>query len=308
MENVNLIDLSFLTKEEQEIIQCVLKRDMDLRKREEKRIRKIRKQRLDCRCLKMQTATLSSNKTSCLTKITNLKTLQREFHKTPERCHQMFVKNSISTEECATVSDEQLSVTQILNDLEIILDLEIQNLNDTVEIADINGSSPENVLVDKTLSAVYSTHQVWHYPDLMDKNTVQANISPLTTIITDSGEDLLASKYCFLPEENVQYAGRDYLQIPLITDSASPLVCSGQLETPFCSSPNLPEPFLISENYFKYGCSSESYGNYFKVQSDHPNTDPELFNELSLDTESTLEPTIIAICDDIVPLIDATLY
>ncbi|KAM5163123.1 uncharacterized protein ACMZJ9_005924 isoform 3-T3 [Mantella aurantiaca] len=300
MENVNLIDLSFLTKEEQEIIQCVLKRDMDLRKREEKRIRKIRKQRLDCRCLKMQTgewfkelqskrfvkyssatkllkcvlehkqpATLSSNKTSCLTKITNLKTLQREFHKTPERCHQMFVKNSISTEECATVSDEQLSVTQILNDLEIILDLEIH---------------------------------------LMDKNTVQANISPLTTIITDSGEDLLASKYCFLPEENVQYAGRDYLQIPLITDSASPLVCSGQLETPFCSSPNLPEPFLISENYFKYGCSSESYGNYFKVQSDHPNTDPELFNELSLDTESTLEPTIIAICDDIVPLIDATLY
>lgn len=47
-----------------------------------------------------------------------------------------------------------------------VLSLSIENLNSTVEIADINGSSPENVLVDKTLSAVYNSHQVWHYPGM----------------------------------------------------------------------------------------------------------------------------------------------
>ncbi|XP_072266530.1 uncharacterized protein [Pyxicephalus adspersus] len=325
MEIVNLMDLSFLTKKEQGIIQHVLKRDTDLRKREERRVRKIRRQGMDRKCLKLQTGewfeemkakrfvkyssatdllkcvlennqpgSLSFKRISWLSKIKSLKTFTSppNPYDLPERCHQMGEKNILVRDEYATVPNEQLSVTQILKEFEIMLDLEIQNLNSTVEIADINGSSPENVLVDKTLSAVYSSHQVWHYPDLMDMNAVQANLSPVTTIITASEKDLLTSKYCFLPEEDVQNANHNYIQIPHITDPAFSIVCSGHLETPlFCSSPYLPEQ--DSENFFKFDCS-ESNSNYFTGHGDQPSTETELSSDQSLDSESTLEPTIIA--------------
>ncbi|XP_077341238.1 uncharacterized protein LOC143986704 [Lithobates pipiens] len=233
------------------------------------------------------------------------------------RCHQV-VEENIVTDEFTTVPNEQLSVTQILKDLEIILDLEIQNLNSTVEIADINGSSPENVLVDKTLSAVYNSHQVWHYPELMDMNTEQANLSPLTSVITTTEEDFSPCKYRFQLGENMEYANHDYLQTPHLPDPASSHVCSGQLETPFCSSPFLPEQFLFSENCFRFDSPSELNVNHFKVQSDHQSKDLELSSEQSLDTESTLEPTIIPGCSPImtedhmvwgedVPLIDSNL-
>ncbi|XP_040206258.1 uncharacterized protein LOC120937261 isoform X1 [Rana temporaria] len=336
MEIVNLMDLSFLTKEEQVIIQRVLKRDTDLRKREEKRIRKMKRQALDLGCLKLQTGewfeelrerrfkkyssatdllkcvlehkqpgTLSSKRISWLSKITSIKTLQTALpsppnsYDFPERCHHMVKENINDTDGFTTVPNEQLSVTQILKDLEIILDLEIQNLNSTVEIADINGSSPENVLVDKTLSAVYNSHQVWHYPELMDMNTEQANVSPLPSIITKAEEDLLPCKYRFQLGGNTEYRNNDYLEMPHLTDPTSSLVCSGQLETPFCSSPFLPEQFVFSENCFRFDSPSEFNAYYFKVQSDHQSKDSELSSEQSLDTESTLEPTIIPVCSPI---------
>ncbi|KAM4771017.1 synaptotagmin-like protein 1 [Rhinophrynus dorsalis] len=55
METARLIDLSFLTSEEQAVIKNVLNRDSKLKKSEEKRIRKIKKNNFDPGCLKLLT-------------------------------------------------------------------------------------------------------------------------------------------------------------------------------------------------------------------------------------------------------------
>lgn len=135
--------------------------------------------------------------------------------------------------------------------------------------------------------------------ELMDMNTEQANVSPLPSIITKAEEDLLPCKYRFQLGGNTEYRNNDYFQMPHLTDPTSSLVCSGQLETPFCSSPFLPEQFVFSENCFRFDSPSELNAYYFKVQSDHQSKDSELSSEQSLDTESTLEPTIIPVCSPI---------
>ncbi|XP_063775779.1 uncharacterized protein LOC134911569 isoform X4 [Pseudophryne corroboree] len=227
MEVVSLMDLSFLTREEQAIIKNVLKRDTNLKKCDEKRIRKIRKRCLDKKCLKLQTgewfedlkahrfldfssaadllkcvfkqnthSESPSRKMSCLSKIKNLKLSEIIFSNTTDTlelkrgCPTEVEKNIDVKDEGATSPspDEEMSVTQILKDLEFILDLEIQNINSSGEITAINGFSPENLMVDKKLPVDYSSHQVWHYPAPPNLDIIKKNVTLTSSLINPSSD------------------------------------------------------------------------------------------------------------------------
>ncbi|XP_063775776.1 uncharacterized protein LOC134911569 isoform X2 [Pseudophryne corroboree] len=334
MEVVSLMDLSFLTREEQAIIKNVLKRDTNLKKCDEKRIRKIRKRCLDKKCLKLQTgewfedlkahrfldfssaadllkcvfkqnthSESPSRKMSCLSKIKNLKLSEIIFSNTTDTlelkrgCPTEVEKNIDVKDEGATSPspDEEMSVTQILKDLEFILDLEIQNINSSGEITAINGFSPENLMVDKKLPVDYSSHQVWHYPGLQSVEVLQENLSPIMNINNDAGTILAANWYDCHNEESIQYAYPCHMQISQALDHGSTFISSSELDKPFSSSPCLSSQFLFPENCFRCDFEMSSEKNC-KLEQYQPSRDEEFSCETSLETESTIvESTILEV-------------
>ncbi|XP_056422424.1 uncharacterized protein LOC130362263 [Hyla sarda] len=207
-------------------------------------------------------------------------------------------------------ADEQLSVTQILKDLEFILDLEMKNSSGNAEIADINGFSPENVMVDKKLPADYSSHQVWHYPGLLNLESFQTTLSPIKNAKLGSGKGLLANKYDYSKDVNIVDVYPCPKQMYQHTENDALPVSPGLLE-PLCSSPYLAEPFRFSEDYL--GQASKFIDTpYTEGCHLEPKELAELSCETTLETESTIElPTMIPansliFMDEHVPLVDTT--
>ncbi|KAG8444601.1 hypothetical protein GDO86_009674 [Hymenochirus boettgeri] len=73
------------------------------------------------------------------------------------------------------VSAEEMSITQILRDLDLILELEIKNNNSGSEIVDINGFGLENEMVEKILPVDYGSHQIYRYPGDFIQSKIPSN-------------------------------------------------------------------------------------------------------------------------------------
>ncbi|XP_063775777.1 uncharacterized protein LOC134911569 isoform X3 [Pseudophryne corroboree] len=329
MEVVSLMDLSFLTREEQAIIKNVLKRDTNLKKCDEKRIRKIRKRCLDKKCLKLQTgewfedlkahrfldfssaadllkcvfkqnthSESPSRKMSCLSKIKNLKLSEIIFSNTTDTlelkrgCPTEVEKNIDVKDEGATSPspDEEMSVTQILKDLEFILDLEIPPPNlDIIK---------KNVTLTSSLinpSSDTETDKFGIHPGLQSVEVLQENLSPIMNINNDAGTILAANWYDCHNEESIQYAYPCHMQISQALDHGSTFISSSELDKPFSSSPCLSSQFLFPENCFRCDFEMSSEKNC-KLEQYQPSRDEEFSCETSLETESTIvESTILEV-------------
>ncbi|XP_077148969.1 uncharacterized protein LOC143809876 [Ranitomeya variabilis] len=261
MDIVKLMDLSFLTSKEQAIIQEVLKRDAKLKKREAQRIRKLRRKTLDNKSMKLQTGEwfealkakrfleypnatdllqsvlhqeaksgFVQSRTSCLTKIKSLKFLKmfadsKSTGDIEKQCSKD-EKNFSIKEECASPegSEEQLSVTQILKDLELILDLEI-----TPSIMD---TSSDKNCSDSTTSA--STSQ----PGLMNLEIFQTSLSPIKNAILGSGKGTSAKEYNYPKDGGIEDVHLPHWKIYQHKENASVPPSSDVLGETFCSSPS----------------------------------------------------------------------
>ncbi|XP_063296826.1 uncharacterized protein LOC134585350 [Pelobates fuscus] len=101
-----------------------------------------------------------------------------------DRSFKEIVHQMIYCKEQETVSakcpEEEMSITEILKDLEVILEKELEN-NSSSDIGNLSGFGPENETDDKMLPLDYNKHQVWHYP-------APTSLSPIKeeTILTPS--------------------------------------------------------------------------------------------------------------------------
>ncbi|XP_073432013.1 uncharacterized protein [Dendrobates tinctorius] len=261
MDIVKLMDLSFLTSKEQAIIQEVLKRDAKLKKREEQRIRRMRSKTLDYKSMKLQTGEwfedlkakrfleyqnatdllqsvlhqeakygFVQSRTSCLTKIKSLKFLKmfadsKSTGNLEKQCSKAETNFAI-IEECAPSagSEEQLSVTQILKDLELILDLEI-----TPSVMD---TSSDKDYSDSTSSASASQ------PGLMNSKIFQTSLSPIKKAKLNSGKGTSVNEYNYSKDDGIEGVHPPHRKIYQNKENASIPASSEVLGETFCSSPS----------------------------------------------------------------------
>ncbi|KAE8602557.1 hypothetical protein XENTR_v10014030 [Xenopus tropicalis] len=273
METLRAIDLSFLTAEEEAVIKDVLNRDASLRKCEEKRIRKMKKSIRDPGCLKLKTGEwfedLKSKRYIEYSSATDL--LKYAFQK--ERKPGLFislqkswlskakVKNCTALErmfkeitpppKSVTSRDnerkasgsftvEEMSITQVLKDLELILELEIakaENQTPTEEAA-FSIKTVESPLVENT--------------DHSGQSDILTSVSPTETKHHKPERHFFHDKNVCLKEESIIH-GKSFTV-------GSQAVSSTELQffedflkhtkgnnSPFCSSPCLPEENIFQE-------------------------------------------------------------
>ncbi|XP_031758701.1 uncharacterized protein LOC100491589 isoform X3 [Xenopus tropicalis] len=246
METLRAIDLSFLTAEEEAVIKDVLNRDASLRKCEEKRIRKMKKSIRDPGCLKLKTGEwfedLKSKRYIEYSSATDL--LKYAFQK--ERKPGLFislqkswlskakVKNCTALErmfkeitpppKSVTSRDnerkasgsftvEEMSITQVLKDLELILELEI----------DHSGQSD-------ILTSVSPTETKHHKPErhfFHDKNVCLKEESIIHGKSFTVGSQAVSSTELQFFEDFLKHTKGN--------------------NSPFCSSPCLPEENIFQE-------------------------------------------------------------
>lgn len=215
METIIKKDLSFLTRKEKAIIQDVLNRDTVLRKREKKRIGKM-KVNTDPRHLKLITGEwfedLQSDRyidyssatdllkgafrerhgIECLTSIgrkwfLNSKLCLQAAQKTLKESTRPHIESLRREAEKmpSTHPKEERSITEILKDLEVILDRELESNTSSSDSSNRSGFGPENDTLDTMLPVDYNKHNVWCYPahlsPINEENNLTISPDPSTS-------------------------------------------------------------------------------------------------------------------------------
>ncbi|XP_041418899.1 uncharacterized protein LOC108716797 isoform X2 [Xenopus laevis] len=329
METLRAIDLSFLTAEEEEFIKEVLNRDANLRKCEEKRIRRIKKTIRDPECLKLRTGQwfedlkskrylehssatdlikyaiqkekntglLISLRKSWLSKAKSCTALERMFKEVTPPPIQVTRYWGSERKPSGSVPVEELSITQVLKDLELVLELEIakdENRTPTEE-ATFSSKTDDCTLVENTGHSGQSDILTSVSPTEIKHYRPESHFSYDNNVCL-KGENLIHGKPFIVGSQAISSTELQFFE------DFSVLKDTKGNNSPCCSSPCLPEEINIFQ---ETGAKNEKCISPIRETIKEPlvssenvgidcNSDSDECS--SEDNESTIEqPTLLAV-------------